>query len=677
MLEEGDGISGSLLFFHFFIRLMKHSIAITLVVATTLILLSCNKENNSNPGSMQLSSCYIGTTLLNYPGSTSDVPFDKDLIINFSAAIDSISALNFIKIKNNTTEIKYGISFTNDHKTVVLKPEQELEEVTAYIFDLQSSLRGKNGETFPGLQFSFTTAVGMLTINSITINSQNFMPPAKGKNIKLSGTKINIEFSDPINTEQLESQFYITGGSPMGITTSNGNKSVEVNFSDNFKGYTTYTFSVSPNLKGANGNSFDGFTNSFFTVLDSTLKFPLISDDELLTLVQKQTFKFFYDYAHPKSGMARERNGSGNTVTTGGSGFGVIALMVGMERGFITRAEGIAHLTKILTFLETADRFHGAWSHWIDGNTGKVIPFGTKDNGGDLVETAFMAQGLITMRQYLNPSSAEEKLVIDRITELYNGIEWDWYTRGGQNVLYWHWSPNYGWDMNFQLQGYNETLITYIMAAASPTHTIPASAYTQGYARNGGIKNGKSFYGYTLPVGYDYGGPLFFAHYSFLGLDPRNLSDAYANYMVQNTNHSLINWAYCVNNPKKFPNYNSSCWGLTAGDIPNGYGVSEPTNDRGVITPTAAVSSLPFSPVQSMDAIRYFYFILGDKLWGDYGFYDAFDVHSNWWASSYIAIDQGPQICMIENYRTGLPWNRFMSAPEIQAGLTKLGFSYK
>jgi hypothetical protein len=231
--------------------------------------------------------------------------------------------------------------------------------------------------------------------------------------------------------------------------------------------------------------------------------------------------------------------------------------------------------------------------------------------------------------------------------------------------------------MNFQLQGYNETLITYIMAAASPTHTIPASAYTQGYARNGGIKNGKSFYGYTLPVGYDYGGPLFFAHYSFLGLDPRNLSDAYANYMVQNTNHSLINWAYCVNNPKKFPNYNSSCWGLTAGDIPNGYGVSEPTNDRGVITPTAAVSSLPFSPVQSMDAIRYFYFILGDKLWGDYGFYDAFDVHSNWWASSYIAIDQGPQICMIENYRTGLPWNRFMSAPEIQAGLTKLGFSYK
>ncbi|MFZ4545984.1 MAG: glucoamylase family protein [Bacteroidales bacterium] len=656
---------------------MRYSPAITLIVATTLMLLSCKKENNSNPGSMQLSSVYVGTTQLNYPGNTVDVPFDEVLTINFATAIDSISALNNIKIKKNSTEVKYGLSFTNSHRTVVLKPEQPLEEITDYILDISSSLYGENGETFPGIQFAFSTAKGVLTINTITINSQNFMPPLKGKNIALSGTKINITFTDPLSTDQLDSHFYITGGTPMAIKTSGDNKSVELSFSENLKGYTSYTFSISPDLLGAEGKTFNGFTNSFFTTLDSSLKFPMISDDELLTLVQKQTFKFFYDYAHPKSGMARERNGSGNTVTTGGSGFGVIALAVGMERGFITRTDGIAHLTKILAFLETADRFHGAWSHWIDGNTGKVIPFGTKDNGGDLVETAFMAQGLITMRQYLNPSSAEEKLLIDRITALYNGIEWDWYTRGGQNVLYWHWSPNYGWDMNFQLQGYNETLITYIMAAASPTHTIPASAYIQGYARNGGIRNGKSFYGYTLPVGYDYGGPLFFAHYSFLGLDPRNLSDAYANYMVQNTNHSLINWAYCVNNPKKFPNYNSSCWGLTAGDIPSGYGVSEPTNDRGVITPTAAVSSLPFSPVQSMDAIRYFYFILGDKLWGDYGFYDAFSVSQNWWADSYIAIDQGPQICMIENYRTGLPWNLFMGAPEIQAGLTKLGFSYK
>lgn len=230
--------------------------------------------------------------------------------------------------------------------------------------------------------------------------------------------------------------------------------------------------------------------------------------------------------------------------------------------------------------------------------------------------------------------------------------------------------------MNFQLRGYNETLITYVMAAASPTHTIPATAYHQGYARSGGIKNGKTFYGYMLPLGYDYGGPLFFAHYSFLGLDPRNLSDAYANYWTQNVNHSLINWQHCVINPRKYLNYNASCWGLTASDIPTGYGVNEPTNDRGTITPTAAVSSLPYTPKQSMDAIRYFYYIVGNRLWGQYGFYDAFDATKNWWASSYLAIDQGPEIVMIENHRTGLIWDLFMSDPEIQAGLTKLGFSY-
>ncbi len=657
---------------------MKRSAAILIIgFAACILVYSCKEDNTENAGVMQLSSCTVGTVPLNYPGNTTDVPYNEDIIINFSAAIDSMSALNNIRIKKNTTEIDYQIHFTNESKTVVLSPTNQLEEVTGYTLDISSALRGKNGETFPGLQFAFVTTNGVLTINTITINNQDFLPPAKVKNISLAGTTINIEFSDPVSTQQLASFFYISGGIPMIINTSNNVKNVEVSFGQNFKGYSNYNFSISPDLLGVNGYSFQGFNNSFFTALDSSLKFPLISDDDLLTLVQHQTFKYFYDYAHPASGMARERYGSGDVVTTGGSGFGVMAIIVGIERGFITRTEGIIHLTKIVSFLETADRFHGAWSHWINGSTGKVIPFGTKDNGGDLVETAFMIQGLLAARQYLNLSQPDENELAVKITHLYNTVEWDWYTRGGQNVLYWHWSPNYGWDMNFQLRGYNETLITYILAAASPIHTIPATAYHQGYARNGAILNGKTFYGYVLPVGYDYGGPLFFAHYSFLGLDPRNLSDAYANYWTQNQNHSLINWKHCDTNPKKYINYNEFCWGLTASDIPSGYGVSEPTNDRGVIAPTAAVSSLPYSPEQSMDAIRYFYYILGDKLWGPYGFYDAFSVSDNWWASSYIAIDQGPEICMIENYRTGLLWDLFMSAPEVQTGLTKLGYNYK
>jgi hypothetical protein len=332
-------------------------------------------------------------------------------------------------------------------------------------------------------------------------------------------------------------------------------------------------------------------------------------------------------------------------------------------------------LNKILGFLETCDRYHGVWAHWVNGSTGKTIPFSTNDNGADLVETSYMIEGLMTIRQYLDPAVAPEGSLISRIDALTNAVEYDWFTRG-QNVLYWHWSPNQGWVMNMQIKGYNEALITYIVAATSTTHPIAAAVYHQGYASNGGMKNGNSYYGYTLPLGEPYGGPLFFTHYSYLGMDPRTLRDQYANYWEQNVNQTLINWSYCAANPKGFPGYSSSCWGLTASDNPWGYNAQSPTNDLGVITPSAAVSALPYAPVQSMDAIRFFYYTLGDRLWGDYGFYDAFAPVEDWYANSYLAIDQGPIVCMIENYRTGILWDLFMSHPQVNAGLTKLGFTH-
>ena len=431
-------------------------------------------------------------------------------------------------------------------------------------------------------------------------------------------------------------------------------------------------------LKSKEGTTFKtDYTIKLYTSIDSTDKFPRISDDQLLTLIQKQTFKYFYDYAHPLCGMARERYGSGDVVTTGGSGFGVMALIVGMERSFITRSEGVVRLDKILHFLETCDRYHGAWPHWINGTSGKIVPFSTNDNGGDLVETSYMVQGLITMRQYLNPSDPNESDLINRINALCSTVEYDWYTNGGQNSLFWQWSPTTGWLYSFRIEGYNETLITYIAAATSVTHPIAALAYQQGYTRSGAIKNGNSYYGIKLPLGEPYGGPLFFTQYSYLGLNPSNLSDVYANYWEQNVNQSLINQTYCKTNPKKYVGYSDQCWGLTASDNPWGYSAHSPTNDLGVISPTAAVSALPYTPTESMDAIRFFYYTIGNKLWGEYGFYDAFDMNEGWWASSYISIDQGPEICMIENYRTALLWNLFMSAPEVKPALTKLGFSNK
>ena len=401
-----------------------------------------------------------------------------------------------------------------------------------------------------------------------------------------------------------------------------------------------------------------------------------LTDEKLLDLVQHQSFKYFYDFGHPDSGLARERNSNLDTVTSGGTGFGLMALVVGMERGFITRQEGTARLEKILSFLETCDRYHGVWPHWLNGATGKVIPFSPKDNGADLVETAFLVQGLITIREYLRDTDTHEKELKERIDTLWQEVEWDWFTQGGQEVLYWHWSPDFGWEMNHAIRGHNETLITYVLAASSPTHAIDSMVYHAGYARNGELVNGSSYYGIKLPLGEELGGPLFFSHYSFLGLDPRNLQDQYANYWEQNVNHTLINRQYCIENPNNFKGYSADCWGLTASDNHQFYSAHSPTNDLGVITPTAAISSIPYTPEYSIQAIRHFYYELGEKLWGEYGFHDSFNQTENWWADSYLAIDQGPIVVMIENYRSGLLWELFMSAPEIAPGLEKLGFSF-
>jgi hypothetical protein len=404
-----------------------------------------------------------------------------------------------------------------------------------------------------------------------------------------------------------------------------------------------------------------------------------LTDDQLLDLVQKQTFRYFWDFAHPVSGMARERSNVAfdygtEVVTTGGTGFGVMATIVAADRKWITRDTAARFLLKMVKFLGKADAYHGVFPHWLNGETGKIIPFSRKDDGADLVESSFLFQGLLTVRQYFNADNPVENELRNRINGIWSEVEWDWFTRGGEEVLYWHWSPNNGWAMNFPLRGYNECLITYVLAASSTRYPVPASVYHRGWAQSNFFLNGKEFYGHKLPLGFDNGGPLFFSHYSFLGLDPRGLKDRYADYWEQNKNHTLINRAYVLANPKKFKGYGENSWGLTASDSWVGYAAHSPSEDLGVISPTAALSAFPYTPEYSMKALKHFYFDLGDKLWKEYGFIDAFSEEKNWYAKSHLAIDQGPIIVMIENYRTGLLWDLFMSSPEIKDGLKKLGF---
>lgn len=510
-----------------------------------------------------------------------------------------------------------------------------------------------------------------ITIKDFSLDSQPLRYKYAGASIQ---PQLVVKFSEPIDHASAAEKITMTGvpgDVSVDITFSNSDSTVTIKPETTLKYFTAYSILIDPSITSTTGKNAEAITIiNLITQVDPADKFPQIADDALLDLVQKQTIKYFYDFAHPASGMARERNTSGNTVTSGGTGFGIMAIIVGMERNFIPRQNGIQHFDKMVTFLEKADRFHGAWSHWIDGNTGKVIPFSTKDNGGDLVETSFLVQGLITLRQYLEPADTVGNNLINRINKLWTEVEWDWYRKNNENVLYWHWSPNFNWDMNFAMYGYFEEQITYILAAASPTHGIPKIVYSNGYGKNGTIVKNNTHYGIKLPL--EGPAPLFWVQYSYLGMDP-HFSDDYANYWEQNVNATKINQAYCIANPKKYYGYSDKCWGLTSSDNQLGYSAHSPTNDLGVITPTAALSSFPYLPGESMKALKFFYYTMGDKLWGNYGFYDSFNLSSGWVATSYLAIDQGPIVVMIENHRTGLLWNLFMSAPEIQTAKTTLG----
>lgn len=652
---------------------------IILITALSLFSTNCDKDegNPQNNDMLRLQSVKAGEVYLSVDEVNEDVPADQPFSIKFNKATDTSLARKHIQIQDeDENEVETIKEFSLAGAGIKLTPSQDLDINTNYQLLIGKKLQGADGSKFPGVSYDFVTAKTSLQVEEVLVDGKNF----KNETLyDISFTPIiEARFNQSLDAGSIDDAVmlaYNNSTIPLDVTLSENNTKLTAEVKSPLDYYSPYTLTFKENM-GIENISFSGYSNRFITQLDSTNKFPEISEEALLTKIQEQTFKYFWDYGHPSSGMARERLGSGNTVTSGGSGFGIMSLIVGIERDFITRQQGLDRLDKILSFLEEAERFHGAWSHWINGETGEAIAFSPKDDGGDLVETAFLIQGLLTFRQYLEPGNTEEQALIERIDALWETVEWDWYTQG-ENALYWHWSPNYDFEMNMRIQGHNETSITYILAAASPTHSISPEVYHEGYARNGGMVNGGSFYNIPLPLGYDYGGPLFFTHYSFLGLNPNGLQDDYGDYWVQNLNHTRINRKHCIENPNGYAGYSHDAWGLTASDNHEGYSAHSPTNDLGVITPTAAISSIPYTPDYSMDAIEHFYYKMGDRLWGEYGFYDAFNITENWYADSYLAIDQGPIIVMIENHRTELLWNLFMSHQEVQEGLEKLNYQYQ
>jgi hypothetical protein len=398
-----------------------------------------------------------------------------------------------------------------------------------------------------------------------------------------------------------------------------------------------------------------------------------LNDDALLEHVQRATFRYFWDLAHPACGLARDRS-TRDVVAIGGTGMAMMAIVIASERQWIARPQAIERLTLMLAFLSRAERHHGIYGHFYDGNTGAIYPFSRLDDGADLVETAFLAAGLLCVRQYFSRSDADERSLRDVAHRLWCTMDWSAHRKAGEDALMWHWSPNHGFATNHRITGWNECLLVYILTHGSPGHQLSASSYHKGWTDSPHFRNGKTYYRHDLPLGPPMGGPLFFAHYSFLGLDPRGLSDGYADYWRQNLHHTLINRAYCIDNPKRYAGYGEDCWGLTASDTVTGYAAHEPGRDLGVISPTAAISSMPYTPELSTRVIRHL-LEYHPHVWSEFGFRDAFSPHHGWTAEAMLAIDQGPIIIMIENHRSGLIWNLMMSCHEIQGGLSGLGFS--
>jgi hypothetical protein len=652
-------------------------IRLLIIAAFGTLMATCKKDQTlPQGGTIQLAEVQAGSQSLLQTSTVVDL-FDT-LYLRFNVSLRS-DALGTIRIQDENLAqlIEWTGTLTEQARWIAIKTKSPWIEGHRYRLIISSDLKGLQGETFQGLSLPFEIKKKPLEL--LYVRTDNKPISHLERNTEISLTPI-IEFalSHPIDPAALQKEIVLVGRKNHSFTIEKKDSAIyTLRPSTPLPHFSKLNLLFPPTLGQSQARPFTTRSYTLYTGLDTSPKFPLITDDQLLDLVQSKTFQYFWEFGHPVSGLARERNTSGDLVTSGGSGFGIMATIVAVERKWIQPIEAVERWKKTIEFLARADRFHGAWSHWLSGSTGRVIPFSARDNGGDLVETAFLVQGLITLRQYLLAYMPDEKELIDKINALWQSVEWNWYSRGGQSVLYWHWSPNFNWDMNLAIRGHNETLIVYILAAAAPQHSIPAETYHKGYAQDGRLKNGSTYFGYTLPLGNGRGGPLFFSHYSFLGLDPRRLRDIYADYWLQNKNHSLIQVAYATANPQRFVGYSQSCWGLTASDNESGYAAHSPDNDRGVISPTAALSSFPYTPVESMRALKHFYFVLGDRLWGTYGFYDAFNPTADWVADSYLAIDQGPIICMIENHRTGLLWKLFMEAPEIQAGLTKLGFSYK
>ncbi len=405
-----------------------------------------------------------------------------------------------------------------------------------------------------------------------------------------------------------------------------------------------------------------------------------ITTEALLDTVQHAGVMYFWNEANPANGMVKDRDTGGSVSSIAATGFGLSALCIGVDHGWLDRA---AVRSRVLTTLNTfwtgpqgtavngMIGYKGLYYHWLDMNTATR----TWDAELSTIDTALLMAGIIDARHYFTGSDPEEVQIRALADSIYLRCNWE-FMRNFSNGIKMGWKPGGGGFGGFgPWVGYNEAMILYILALGSPTHPIPASQWTTWTS----TYSWQTRYGYTN-INFP---PLFGHQYSHCWVDFRGLQDVFTfskgiTYFENSRRATLAQRAYCIANPSNWVAYSDSLWGLTASDDPFGYaahGAPPPWSENGTITPTAGISSLPFAPEVVVPLMHNLWDNWRGTLWGPYGFTDAFNPTQSWVGQDVLGIDQGPIVMMIENYRNEAVWRRISQNEWIANGLTRAGFT--
>ena len=407
------------------------------------------------------------------------------------------------------------------------------------------------------------------------------------------------------------------------------------------------------------------------------LPHPFASNDEFLDYVQETSFDYFWYCANPSNGLVPDRSATGSACSIAAVGFGLTAIGIGVDHGWITRTQGVARmLTTLNTFLQGPQGpgttgtigYQGWFYHFLDMNSAVRA-----NSELSSIDTVLLLAGILYAKQYFNRTSADEASIRTMADAIFNRVNWTFMSQG-TNAVAMGWQPTSGFTGYGNWIGYNEAMILYCLGLGTATNPLPASAWnrwTSGYTWG-------TYYGQTY-VSFP---PLFGYEYSHCWMDFRHIADSYMNshnstYFENSRRAALAQVAYCSTAPHV--GYSSTVWGLTAcdGPPPTGYaarGLPPVGLDDGTIAPTAAGGAMPFTPEYSLPTLLAFYNRFRIHIWTSYGFRDSFNLGQSWYDTDELGIDQGPIVIMIENYRTQKVWQLFMQNAEVQRGLQRAGF---